>query len=114
MPSSVYTLELWALSNAGGASPVIGPTPPAGFVWVVRDVVLHFPANSGYYPVVNQAILLAAGIPLAATPPTRTFRNVVYRFGDVRQTVNSGDLLELQAFVQGWNLRVTGYQLSTS
>lgn len=114
MPTSAYTLELWALSNATGPYPIIGPSPPAGFIWVVRDVTFQFPLGSGYWPIEGEATLSISGFPIAATPPGRSFANRVFGYRELRQTVGTDDLLEFTAGSDGWTMRVTGYQLTAT
>lgn len=114
MPTSAYTLELWALFNATGPYPIIGPSPPAGFIWVVRDVVFQFPLGSGYWPIEGHATLSIGGFPIAGTPIGRSFANRVFRYGDLRQTVGQDDIMEFTAASDGWNMRVAGYQLTAT
>jgi hypothetical protein len=49
---------------------------------------------------------------IAGTPAFRSFKNVVFRDRDIRQAVGVADLLEFSAFEDGWNMSVTGYQLT--
>jgi hypothetical protein len=112
MPNPTYTLVLWELHNISGPFPVAGPGPPAGFVWVVRDVLFHIQSTSGWVPAAPSAQLLAGTLVIAATPAYRTVHNVVYETRDCRQTVAQADALSFVGGVNGWDLRVTGYQLS--
>jgi hypothetical protein len=49
---------------------------------------------------------------IAATPTFRSFANMTHRLRDVRQVVDQGGLLEFTAFNDGWNMSVTGYELT--
>jgi hypothetical protein len=112
MPSTSYTIVLWELHNIGFPFPHNLPSPPAGFVWVVRDVTLRFQESGGWVPATLQGVLLVDGQQLVATPAYRTVGNVLYEFRDIRQTITSASSVTFQAQVAGWDLRATGYQLT--
>lgn len=114
MPSTVYTVVLWEVANAIGTPTLVGPSPPPGFAWVIRDCSFRFPVTSGFYPHVSQAVLSVNGFPVAETPGYRSIGSVTYRVAEVRQAVGVADLMEFDSALTGWNFRVTGYQLTAT
>lgn len=112
MPSTVYTQLLWEINNAGPTFPEFGPSVPTGFVWVVRDVLAYFPSTAGALSVTPQLWLATDGCQIFATPPFETLANTLYSVRDLRTTMMAGAAFELQAGASGWNVRVTGYQLT--
>lgn len=61
-----------------------------------------------------QATLLVDGAQIAATPAYETLANKLYEYRDVRQSMLAGSSFELNASAGGWNVRVTGYQLTAT
>jgi hypothetical protein len=112
MAATAFTVVLFELHNIGFPFPRVLPSPPAGFVWVVRDVLMRFPTVSGWPTAVAQATLRVDGQALAATPAYRTTGNLLYETRDLRQTVTSASALDFNALQAGWDLRATGYQLT--
>jgi hypothetical protein len=112
MPAVAYTIVLWELHNMGFPFPHLLPSPPVGFVWVVRDVTIRNATPAGWVPTYSQASLRVDGQALVATPAYRTVGFVLYETRDVRQTITSAQSVDFNALEAGWDLRVTGYQLT--
>jgi hypothetical protein len=112
MPSTAYTIVLWETTNMGFPFPHNLPSPPAGFVWVVRDVTMRFQGTSRWPQSPDQGRLLVDGQQLAATPAYQSVAGVLYEFRDIRQTLTSGSSVTFNANQAGWDLRATGYQLT--
>lgn len=113
MASNVYTVTLWQITSSGPGYPMTAPPVPAGFVWVIRDVVLVAPKVPGVMSALGQAKLEVNGIPVVSSPPWGTLELSVYRWEDLRQPVLASDALTFVAVEGGWQLRVAGYQLTT-
>jgi hypothetical protein len=112
VPANVYTVRIWSGVLSGALPPIFSGEPPAGFIWVVRDVsIINQPGNSSVAGT-SPAYLSVAGLPIVATPVTSTVKNVTYEWHDLRAVVGGGDVLELNSLVSFWAWRVDGYQLS--
>lgn len=112
MASTIYTQTLWQHGPTTGGGSVLGPGVPAGFLWVIRDVVLVSPGTSGTIVSTPAATLYVNTIPVAATPTQGTLQGSVFRYEDLRQVVSVADTWGFTGPAAGWQLRVGGYQLS--
>lgn len=112
MVATAYTIVLWELRNVGFPFPSPLPSPPAGFLWVIRDVTIRYANPGGWLTRPFQASVLVDGQVLVATPAYRTLMSELYEFRNVRQTVNTFNTLQFNALQAGWDTRATGYQLS--
>jgi hypothetical protein len=109
MALPVYSVLLWELESATGT--IVGPGPPAGYVWVVRqiDVVTQGQPflNAGGFAITDAASAPIFGRANGQCPSATWFS------WSGRQVLELGDHLRAALPALSASLRVSGYQLAT-
>ena|SRR5579864_965724 len=106
--SRTYTQLLWLL-NLLPAGVTLGPTPPAGQLWVVRDVVFDNQSSQAWSQLSGIRLReVSTDVLLAGVGPAEAYAGKVYSY-ELRQALNAGDQIEVVTEDENWSLRVTGY-----
>lgn len=110
MARPVYSQLLWEESIFGpGAGHSV--TVPAGYVWVVRDIVMWNDYDWGYG--LNGLVMLdSAGGPLMCISRPFAYGQQLYH-QEMRQVLETGDQIFASTGDSDWNFRVSGYALTT-
>ena len=108
--ANVFSVLLGANNNIGTAYH-FGP-PPAGTIWVIRDVSFYFAPGLASTYGGESTLTDSNGIVICATPnPMVPFK--LYHY-DLRQVITSSPAVTLTAFnaASFSDFRCTGYQLT--
>jgi hypothetical protein len=101
-----YSVLIWSGSiNPTTGSPSI--TPPAGYIWVVTDVVAWQVLGTNSSVTVQET---SSGVTIVELVSTSTNP---YSHWSGRQVIPAGMAVQAKCAVNAANLRVSGYQLST-
>lgn len=108
--ANVYSQQLW-LGNLYSSGFSLGPAPPAGFVWVIRDVILE---NTGFpeYYALKQIHLYTGATSDICKIPNGVARGTTVFHWEGRYVLMPGQNLEAAAGDLGWSIYVSGYQLT--
>lgn len=82
---------------------------PSGYIWVVRDVVMKC-ETGGVLP--GKCVAAdSGGNTLANVDVAQSMRGRSYHF-ELRQVLDAGENLVVQSDQDGWEVKISGYQLS--
>lgn len=113
MARQTYSIRLWSLPPQASSGSVFGPTVPAGFTWVIRDLrMLNTQTQTGQH--VDALVLeTATGVVLASTP---TFGSIIGELYTVqgRMILEAGEQIQASSGSFGWSLVADGYQLTAT
>lgn len=113
MPRPLYSSRLWFYQFLASNGTAFGPTVPAGFTWVVRDVrMVNTQPQTGLH-VGALVLLSSAGPKITATPTFFSVTGELYHW-EGRGMVPAGESLQLVTDSNGWEAVVDGYQLSAT
>lgn len=107
MPN-VYSVRLWATSFTSGVN--IGPTVPAGFVWVVRSVTVR----TGSPPYQEQGLVefyTTSNYPICGWSQDE-LRGAQWVTWDGHHVLEPGETIKCQANGMGAAWMMSGYQLT--
>jgi hypothetical protein len=108
-----YSQVLWTLVPGYSlVPPQLSPPVPAGFVWVVREISACLASTTNFGKGTPQLRLNVGQVPLWSTPFNRTVHGVIYESRDSRFVLAAGGQLAVNLVIDGWYLRVSGYQLT--
>lgn len=103
--ASPYTVR-FALAEGVADTDTLIFTAPAGWAWIVRDVVVQvFLPTTAFYLQLKSAGRAVALL----TQPISAAGSVHHEF---RQRMDGGDTLVVHCVAAPWAIAVTGYQLS--
>jgi hypothetical protein len=105
----VYTKLLGALEGASAGASEIG-TPPAGFAWIVTDIVLTYESTDSVGLAGADVVDDNGYVFMEVHQPWAVSGNDYHWSG--RQVLNFGHILYLDGVEGGWCVRVTGYELA--
>lgn len=110
--ANVYSSLLWRANDLGPTlgEPDYSPVVPAGFIWVVRDILAW---NRNFAGWDLQGFVLGdtqGGILWSLWLPDVTAARTYHQ--EMRQVLNPGDHISLNTADTGWYFRISGYQLS--
>lgn len=115
MPFPAYSVVLWDLDpgySLVGGDTVVGPGPPGGYVWVIRQVAA-FDTGTPVGGGTQRCMLLVDGANVVwGTPLNGTIFQTPYEARDVRYVMEEGSGMSLITTATTWSLRVSGYQLT--
>lgn len=97
-----------------GTGDIISEAVPEGYIWVVRCIDASSPPNSmDVYSNTPNGLLIndAVSVIINYTPPEVRW-GVSYHW-EGRQVLNYGQVLVASSLDEGWNVRISGYQLTS-
>lgn len=91
-------------------TPRLTAGPPAGTIWVIRDIMLY--NGSAVEQALGGAYVIdEGGVMIYAVLRPFAMGAVSYHW-DGRQVIQEGTELEAAALEDGWSCRITGFQLT--
>lgn len=109
--ANVYSTLLVSAKNLGQGTPFLPPIVPAGFVWVIRSISA---ANMSARSTFVGGIIITDSFDnneIWGTPLDTSISSKVYT-AELRQVVPSGRELLARTFSPGWDVRISGFQLT--
>lgn len=106
--ANVYSIRLWASGFASGI--ITGPTVPAGFVWVVRNVTIR----TGSPPYQLNGLVefyTTSNLPICGWSQ-KELEGASWYTWDGHQVLEPGEQLKVQANGAGAAWMMSGYQLT--
>lgn len=109
--ANVYSQVLVSVHNVAIGSPVLPPVVPTGYIWVIRDIVAW---NGTAVPGWTNGFWIADSdaVPIWATPNLICQTQRMYHT-ELRQVLATGHELIAHTLTANWNLRISGYALTT-
>jgi Ni/Fe-hydrogenase subunit HybB-like protein len=111
--ANVYSTRLFT-GHALAATTTTSAAVPTGYVWDVRDVAIYNPQHvsyGGYLALQGLYVALSTGGVIFRSPPLRTLANTSYR-AELRCVMAAGTYLSVTTLEAGWDVTISGYQLT--
>lgn len=109
--ANVHSVLLFEGANSSSA-PVVSPGVPAGYVWVVREIVTAFgEGTDSVAALYGINFTVGGGWPLFSVSGWEAAGGQVYQC-ERRMVMNVGENLQAQSYDVGWYWRISGYQLT--
>lgn len=106
--ANVYSVKIWQEGFVTGV--ITGPTVPAGYVWVVRNITVR----TGATPIAETGLVefwVAGVFPIAGWSQDE-LRGAQWVSWDGHQVLNPGEQITCQANSPGAAWMMSGYQLT--
>lgn len=111
--ATLYSAQLYAGLNEGTGT-YNSTSVPAGYIWVVRDIVVLAPLRSVVLPQFAFSFDMqdGGGLPLFSIPDWEAVAGHSYHWGG-HQVLLTGSNLRAVVRGPGWSWRVSGFTLTT-
>jgi len=110
MASAVYSKVLWDAEGSGDI--LYGPSVPAGYAWIVKDVMFSYQLLAEAVVPISGAFAISglSLTPICGGGLLSLWAGIAYHWHG-SQVFEYGDTLVAQ-YSSGWSFRVSGFQLT--
>lgn len=110
--ANVYSQLLVVAHNIATGAPLLPPAVPAGYIWVIRDIAAWNGQTIGFSV---QGLMIedtTNSAPFFQTPAMLSWSQTLYHL-ECRQVMPTGYELVAHTNSANWNVRISGYALTT-